>query len=222
MIDTADRIDMVEMLRRGEARVLYDGSEGAILLSGDGTMLTSDIQDGALLCEKVRALCPAVPEVFTLKSDAAAETVLRTFSLHSATRCTQWSYEKDKLPFPVTADVRLLPEVYAPLAGEVYHEGSERYIRDRIDRRALWGVFEGEMLAGFAGFHGEGSMGMLEILPPFRHRGYAMQLEALLIGIALSEGRTPYCHVIDGNEASLHLQRKMGLICADLPVIWID
>lgn len=72
------------------------------------------------------------------------------------------------------------------------------------------------------GFHDDGSMGMLEILPPFRRRGYAAQLEAFLIAAALKEGRTPYCHVVDGNEASLYLQRKMGLTCTRLPAIWVN
>ena len=47
-------IDMTESLRRGAGRLLYDGDEGSLVLSTDGTFLLSDIQDGALLCEKIR------------------------------------------------------------------------------------------------------------------------------------------------------------------------
>lgn len=28
--------------------------------------------------------------------------------------------------------------------------------------------------------------------------------------------------MLDGNEASLHLQRKMGLTCTRLPAIWVN
>ena len=42
------------------------------------------------------------------------------------------------------------------------------------------------------------------------------------IAAALKEGRAPYCHVVDGNEASLHLQWKMGLTCTRLPAIWVN
>lgn len=217
-----ERIDMQEMLRHRKGSLLYDGAEGAIVLSSDGTLLLSDIQDGAFLCGRIRACCPAIPEVFTLKGDAAAETVMQEFSLHFSTRCTQWVYEKGEPPCPVTADIRPLTQEHAALAASVYHDGDGAYIRNRIEHGALFGVFESDALAGFAGFHGEGSMGMLEVLPEYRHRGYAMQLEAFLIRTALAEGRTPYCHVIDGNEASLHLQRKMELTCASLPTIWLD
>ena len=216
------RADMAEILRRGTGRLIYDKEDGAILLSPDGTMLTSDMQDGAHLCALVRSLCPAVPEVFSLKSAQAADTLLREFSLHGTMPCTQWVYEKAEPPFPVTADIRPLTEKHADLAASVYHDGSGEYIRDRIENGALYGLFEGDALAGFAGFHGEGSMGMLEVLPAYRRRGYAMQLEAHLIATALRGGHTPYCHVVEGNEASLHLQRKMGLTCAELPAIWLD
>ena len=115
-----------------------------------------------------------------------------------------------------------LTQEHAALAASVYHDGDGAYIRDRIEHGALFGVFESDALAGFAGFHDNGGMGMLEILPAVRRRGYAAQLGAFLIAAALKEGRTPYCHVVDGNEASLHLQRKMGLTCTRLPAIWVN
>lgn len=215
-------VDMAEMLRRGAGRLLCDGAEGTLVLSTDGTFLLSDMQDGALLCEKIRALCPTVPQLFTVKSNDAAAALMREFSLHDSMRCTQWVYEKGTPPFPVTADIRPLTQEHAVLAASIYHDGDGAYIRERIEHGALWGVFEGDELAGFAGFHDDGSMGMLEILPPFRRRGYAAQLETFLIAAALDAGRTPYCHVVDGNEASLHLQRKMGLTCTRLHAIWVN
>lgn len=221
MLDPIGCADMREALRRGLVHTLYDGTEGTLLLSTDGTMLMSDVQDGAFLCETIRSLCPNAPELFTLKSKPAAQEVLRAFSLGGCELCTQWVYEKASPPLPLTADIRPLSQAHIALAAAVYHDEGD-YIRDRVEHQALYGLFEGDALAGFAGFHSEGSMGMLEILPEFRLRGYAMQLESFLIGTALDEGRVPYCHVIDGNEASLRLQRKMGLTCADLPAIWVS
>ena len=215
-------VDMAELLRRGAGRLIYDGVEGSLVLSADGTFLLSDMQDGALLCKKIRALCPTVPQLFTVKSDDAAAALMREFSLHDSMRCTQWVYEKGEPPCSVTADIRPLTQEHAVLAASVYHDGDGTYIHDRIEHGALYGVFEDDTLAGFAGFHDDGSMGMLEILPPFRRRGYAVQLEAHLITAALKDGRKPYCHVVDGNEASLHLQRKMGLTCTRLPAIWVN
>ena len=74
----------------------------------------------------------------------------------------------------------------------------------------LGGLVDG-VLAGFAGIHQEGAMGMLEVLPQFRRRGLAEVLEAALIDQQLRRGRFPYCHVRHGNTASEALQQKLGL-----------
>lgn len=146
-------VDMTESLRRGAGRLLYDGDEGSLVLSMDGTFLLSDMLDGALLCEKIRTLCPAAPKLFTVKSDDAAAALMREFSLHDSMRCTQWVYEKGEPPCPVTADIRPLTQEHAALAASVYHDGDGAYIRNRIEHGALFGVFESDALAGFAGFH---------------------------------------------------------------------
>lgn len=101
-------IDMTESLRCGAGRLLYNGDEGSLVLSTDGTFLLSDMLDGMLLCEKIRTLCPAAPKLFTVKSDDAAAALMREFSLHDSMRCTQWVYEKSEPPCPVTADIRPL------------------------------------------------------------------------------------------------------------------
>ena len=67
-------------------------------------------------------------------------------------------------------------------------------------------------LAGFAGIHQEGTMGLLEVLPQFRRRGLAEVLEVGLIAQQLHRGLLPYCHVRLGNTASEALQTKLGLV----------
>ena len=95
---------------------------------------------------------------------------------------------------------------------ENYHNPGayESHIRQRIAEGMLGGLVDGE-LAGFAGIHQEGALGMLEVLPQFRRRGLAEVLEAAIIARQLERGRFPYCHVRRGNTASEALQRKLGL-----------
>ena len=64
-------VDMTESLRRGAGRLLYNGDEGSLVLSMDGTFLLSDMLDGALLCEKIRTLCPAAPNLRAMPSQAS-------------------------------------------------------------------------------------------------------------------------------------------------------
>ena len=93
-------VDMTESLRRGAGRLLYNGDEGSLVLSTDGTFLLSDIQDGALLCEKIRTLCPAAPKLFTVKSDDAAAALMREFSLHDSMRSRSGSMKRASRPAP--------------------------------------------------------------------------------------------------------------------------
>ena len=63
-------------------------------------------------------------------------------------------------------------------------------------------------------------MGMLEVFPEARRRGYAQALEAALIDTFMAAGRIPYCHVALDNEASKALQRKLGLRRIDTVQCW--
>ena len=85
----------------------------------------------------------------------------------------------------------------------------------------MTGAFLDGVLAGFIGIHEEGSIGMLEVLPAYRRRGLGYALEAGAIRRALKEGTIPYCQVIEGNTASMELQKKLGLEFSDGFVYWL-
>ena len=76
-------------------------------------------------------------------------------------------------------------------------------------------------LVGFVGFHPEGSMGMLTVLPQHRGHGYGEDLEKHDINRAIAMGRIPYCHVFFSNKASFSLQHKLGLVQGRRPCYWL-
>ena len=101
------------------------------------------------------------------------------------------------------------------------YEDDEEYIKSRVEY-GMFGAFneEGECV-GFIGFHGEGSMGLLTVLPEYRRRGIGEALETKNINRRISEGRIPYGHVVAGNEKSLGLQRKRGMLLSENLVTWV-
>ncbi len=119
-------------------------------------------------------------------------------------------------------EMRVLTEADLQFVLENYHNpGSlEVHIRDRIAAGMIGGLIDGN-LAGFAGIHQEGAMGLLEVLPEFRRRGLAELLEAELIKACLNKGQLPYCHIRKGNTASMALQEKLGLSIDMHPVYWV-
>ena len=117
-------------------------------------------------------------------------------------------------------DIRPLDMEYAEKAASFYHD-ELGYISSRIAAGRLWGIFTGGELAGFGGFHEEGAMGMLEILPEFRRHHLGQKLEMVLIDKAMEEGRKAYCNVYASNKASAALQEKLGLKRGDILTWWM-
>lgn len=116
----------------------------------------------------------------------------------------------------------ILDESHTDLVFEHYHMAPGRdYVAERLAAGAMTGAFLDGVLAGFIGIHEEGSIGMLEVLPAYRRRGLGYALEAGAIRRALKEGAIPYCQVIEGNTASMELQKKLGLEFSDGFVYWL-
>ena len=109
--------------------------------------------------------------------------------------------ETPPAPLPFGGELRLLDRSWAPwVYGHYSHAfGGVAYMEGAIDRGMLGAFVDGER-AGFAGFHIEGAIGMLEVLPPFRRRGIG---EALLRGdgtaLALSRGQYAFGQVFTDN-----------------------
>ena len=97
---------------------------------------------------------------------------------------------------------------------------SRAYVEARIKDTMLGAYIEDE-LCGFIGLQEEGAMGMLQVLPAFRHRGVARALQGALMQRLLQSGSIPYCHVAPSNAPSLALQRSMGLTACERPLFWL-
>lgn len=79
-----------------------------------------------------------------------------------------------------------------------------------------------DALAGFIGEHLEGSMGLLEVLPEYRSKGYGYKLETFLINHFLRLNVIPFCQVRINNSESLALQKKIGMEISELTTFWIS
>ena len=90
-------------------------------------------------------------------------------------------------------ELRLLGEEWAPYVCEHYSKsdiGGLEHIRQAIGAGML-GAFVDGTLAGFAGFHGEGSIGLLEVLPAYRRRAWGKRCSGGRCGWRWSGGSMP-------------------------------
>lgn len=215
--------DLYALLTHEDGRLLYEGAEGSIVQDRSGETLLTDITDGAALETVLRALAPQQIEQVVVKSESARQAVRELLGMNGCEICSQWVYPGDVPPAQPSCEIRPLELRHAEKAAKHYglFDNAMPYITERIAAGRMWGVFEDGALAGFIGTHSEGSMGMLEVLPEFRRRGYGLALEQFLIAWHLARGWTPFGHVVAGNEASINLQKKAGLVRAELPAIWM-
>lgn len=137
--------------------------------------------------------------------------------------CHQMIYTKKEPPVvhnPAVA-TRMLTQDDVAFVVENYHNPGayESHIRRRIQEGMVGGMIDGQ-LSGFAGVHEEGCIGMLEVVPQFRRRGVAEVLEAQVIAMQMERGKWPYVHVLVGNTASEHLQKKLGLTVDETLLYW--
>lgn len=120
-------------------------------------------------------------------------------------------------PFPV---VPLTPAHLEQVAA-LHKDEEASYLLDRLESGVMLGAFDGDTLVGFVGIHGEGSVGLLQVHPDYRRRGIGKLLEAHMINRSLALDQTPYGSVLTDNEASLALQRSLGMTVSANTFHWL-
>ena len=55
----------------------------------------------------------------------------------------------------------------------------------------------------------------------FRRRGYAEALYRTLINNQIEKGRKPFAQIVEGSEASIAMQKKLGLRVSGGTVYWL-
>ena len=59
------------------------------------------------------------------------------------------------------------------------------------DRGMLFAGFAGADFVGYVGRHREGSVGLLNVFPPYRRRGYGQRLETFILNQVVAAGELP-------------------------------
>ena len=214
-------VDMLELLRRDSGSVRYAGRDGLLLWDKEsGAWFLSARSEADL--NRALALIPQEARLATCHEDWYLDAVERHLGLKGrAFFQSVWTKEESPELPPFQGELRRLGPEWAERVAEAYCQtfGDVDYILGAIDRGVL-GLFDGENLAGFIGVHDEGSLGMLEVLPPYRRRGYGLVLQLAIIRAALAEGRYAYGQVAEHNAASLALQQKAGMTVCPEKIYW--
>lgn len=216
-----DNIHITESLARGYGEILYEDGEDILVYDRRCALAMMTVTDR----EKGAALLDLVPEgtvSFQISQEFMIPVLKEQLSMHVDMQCVNACYTAG-VQLPVRhKDIRPLTLEEADYVSEHYEHGSRAYIEERIRSGAMFGAFVDGILAGFAGEHEEGSLGMLFVRPDCRGQGIGQALEAFLVNRHLALGYTPYGQIVAGNEPSCRLQERSGLYLSKGFVWWMS
>lgn len=223
--DPARYLDMTETVRRGEGKILAASPAGALVYvpvddPADAiyALSAADAKEAERLC----ALIPPDAPYVTVHESWALPAVQARCGYRTMNPVWQVGYlSQAPLPTPASPfQARPLDLSHLDAVRAHYDKLETDYLLRRLTNGQLFGAFLDETLAGFAGFHAEGTIGLLEVFPPYRRRGAGRLLQTCLTNLELSRGHIPYGQVFDGNAPSLALQRGLGFQISQGPLYW--
>ncbi len=215
-----ERLTQSEMLRKGLLQEVFTGEDSALLYAKhmDLYVLMANNDEAAdEAAQNIKSANVILSDIPSFDSELA-----KRFSLNSGHPCYVVAYlSKEKIE--VSPDVVLKPlgEEHIKRVVQNYNIMSEEQIISSIKSGALQGGFYLGEWIGFIGRHEEGTIGMLHIFEEYRKHGFGYALEAMMINRLIDIGDIPIGHVVTDNNASLALQRKLGMTISRGNISWI-
>ena len=212
--------DMETYLQSGDWQIAYD-SPTALQLDWDCGWLHAL---AAFDLDEARQLLEAIPtgDYVVLRGCKGLRELAAEVGFVGCEPCWQAVYDSTE-PVPVHTEltIRHPDDKDFPKVAASYELGTEEELRGDFDGPDFLGGYLGDEMVCYAGLHGEGSMGMLYVFPEYRRRGYAEAIFGTLRNNQLQKGRLPYAQIIDGNNASIALHRKLGFKIAEDMLYWM-
>lgn len=216
-------VNMQEVLDRDTADVLWAGADGVLLYENcfGGYMMSAQTPAAA---DAMLALVPPCRH-FVGHEPWYKERVGRKYGLDREEQIyvhAVWTRPQPPALPPVDAELRLLEPCHAEFVHAHYsHTHGLRHCRETIGR-GMYGAFVDGAPAGFIGFHEEGAMGLLEVLPAYQRRGLGLALLLAQTRLALERGRRAFAQIITDNAPSAALHRRAGFALSDRPLFWLS
>ncbi len=207
--DEVTYIDLIEPLREGTAEVLCASKEGVLVRINGNTLCCALFDERAL--HDFASMIIGGNEAVCVHERPLSD-YLKAQGLGYHLGCVQAVYtSKQRFACSPAFSIQRLGLEDLEIVMEHYTHADSTYITERIASGCMRKAVVDGRLAAFIGRHAEGTIGMLQVLPDFRRRHIAEELEKAYINLLLEDGRTPYCHVHTENQASLSLQKKLGM-----------
>ncbi len=214
-------IDMIEPLRSGLSHAVSSDSDG-VLIHFDGYLwyMMAKTKERAVEMAHIAKDCMVSGEQLCCHDKVALEECAIIVGQRVLPIPVVISAYFSDRPFELSENFELKPmtldqamffaDTYTNFRDLPKEEALEAARREILRGVMYVGYVNGEPV-GYIGTHREGTMGLLEVMPAHRRKGYGTLLEKALINEQLSKGITPFGHILETNIASIELQKSIGL-----------
>jgi GNAT superfamily N-acetyltransferase len=216
-------IGLIECVKYDEIEYIYCEDDGVFIF--DKTAKIHMIAtDSAHIANKALGLCSKT-DLMVCHNGYEYDIASNKYQLFGLNKCYQvvWT-QKERPVLKGVCDIKRL-EPTEDNIDFVYNNYTLKFTRSHIEyilsSVGLYGAYVDGQLVGFIGRHEERSLGLLEVVPEYRRRGIATELENYMINKLLDNGEVPYGHIIYSNEKSIAMHKKYGFTFSDTPVYWI-
>lgn len=182
---------MIEPIRIDVAKILYAETDGVLIkeLRSNAYMISVDN------FEKGQELVNQIPECSLILVHQAfmVDYIAGKFQLYDKHVCLQAVYtDKKMLQLNKNLEIRFLELTDLDIILAHYDLLPESEIIELLKMGSIYGGYIDGNLIGFVGNHLEGSIGLLEIFPNHRQKGYGKILESYIVNRMLEKGLVPY------------------------------
>ena len=214
-------LHMMESLSRGRAEILVNEEDNILLYDRRCRLCmlsAADVESGIRILDAM----PVDVECAVTSQEFLNGILQEKLGFQVMCECIQACYTQ-RNPLRVThKDIRLLTQEHLSYLVEHYSNEETDYLAGRITAKAMYGAFVEDRLVGFAGWHSDGSLGILYVKEGFRRNGIGAALESFCINRQLELGYVPYGHIRIENEASRKLQECLGLYLSKESIWWLE
>ena len=213
-------VSIIEPIKRDTAEVLYAAGDCVMIRDKNSGAIMLQTEDIGLADRLLDNLPKGVTHIVA-HNISLAELVENKLGYKKRVPCNQAVYSG--VPLEIgngELEIRPMQEDDAKEAGEMYFGAVDEALEHIRSGLVYCGIHNGK-IAAMIGRHYEGSMGMLVVKEEYRRRGFGEIMEKFLINSLLERKLTPYCQIIEGNTASLTLQRKIGLDISENMLYWM-
>lgn len=213
----------------GLDRVLRRGSGDIIAEQSNALLIRDRVSEAFLLaCRDASAGIPLLDRcmgkdcrLLMVSDYSTGNAAFERFGFSEKLECFQVAYYGEKPPAADDLTFRTADMNDLALLTESYQLISPDELEKVIKRKSVLLGYDQSRLVGFVGEHLEGSMGLLYVFPEFRRRGFGAALQKRLIAETMEKGYIPFGQVEKGNQASLKLQKKIGMTQSDNMIVWM-